>query len=96
MESSSIDLEGYAYVKIASFEKIVDLLGGVSIKISKEEADYLNSTNYITNPKNRNLVAGTNHMNGNQVLAYTEFSFRPLPSSSSTYISRRMEVSFTD
>ena len=65
-----IDLEGYAYVKIASFEKIVDLLGGVSIKISKEEADYLNSTNYITNPKNRNLVAGTNHMNGNQVLGY--------------------------
>ncbi|MDE7297313.1 MAG: LCP family protein, partial [Lachnospiraceae bacterium] len=65
-----IDLEGYAYVKIASFEKIVDLLGGVSIKISKEEADYLNKTNYITNPKNRNLVAGTNHMNGNQVLGY--------------------------
>lgn len=65
-----IDLEGYAYVKLASFEKIVDLLGGVSIKITAEEARYLNKTNYITNPANRNLKEGVNWMNGNQAVGY--------------------------
>lgn len=65
-----IDLMGYAYVKIAAFEEVVDILGGVSIELGAKEANYLNTTNYITNPKNRNLKAGVNHMNGNQVAGY--------------------------
>ena len=65
-----INIDGYVYVKLESFEKVVDLLGGVTIKLTQGEADYLNTTNYITNPANRNLVAGNNHMNGNQVAGY--------------------------
>lgn len=65
-----IDLMGYAYVKLEAFEDVVDILGGVSIELGSKEASYLNRTNYITNPKNRNLKAGVNHMNGNQVAGY--------------------------
>ncbi len=65
-----IDLMGYAYVKLAAFEDVVDILGGVTIELGSKEANYLNTTNYITNPKNRNLKTGVNHMNGNQVAGY--------------------------
>lgn len=65
-----IDLMGYAYVKLEAFEQVVDILGGVSIELGSKEANYLNTTNYITNPKNRNLKAGVNYMNGNQVAGY--------------------------
>lgn len=65
-----IDLMGYAYVKLEAFEDVVDILGGVSIELGSKEANYLNTTNYITNPANRNLRTGVNHMNGNQVAGY--------------------------
>lgn len=65
-----IDLMGYAYVKLEAFEQVVDILGGVTIELGSKEANYLNTTNYITNPSNRNLRTGINHMNGNQVAGY--------------------------
>src|SRR5690606_27017728 len=48
----------------------VDLLGGVNIELGKEEAKYLNKTNYISKKSNRNVVAGMNKLNGNQVMGY--------------------------
>lgn len=65
-----IDLEGYAYVNFDSFEKIVDRLGGVTIELGQTEVNYLNTTNYISNPAYRNLRAGLFKMNGNQVVGY--------------------------
>ncbi len=63
-------LDGCVMVNFENFEKIVDALGGLEITLKKNEADYLNSTNYISDPANRNVVAGTQLMNGNQVLGY--------------------------
>lgn len=65
-----IDLEGYAYVNFEAFEKIVDLLGGVTIELGATEAKYLNTTNYISNPANRKVSSGINRLNGNQVVGY--------------------------
>lgn len=65
-----IKLEGYAYVNFSSFEKIIDYLGGVTIELGSTEANYLNTTNYISNPANRNVHAGVNVLNGNQALGY--------------------------
>jgi len=65
-----IKLSGYISVDFESFEKVIDLLGGVTIKLSKEEAYYLNTKSYISNPKYRNVVEGTNLLNGNQALGY--------------------------
>ncbi len=65
-----IDISGYACVNFKSFEKIVDRLGGIDIELGEKEAAYLRKTNYISNPANRTVKAGWNHMNGNQVLGY--------------------------
>lgn len=65
-----VDISGYACVNFESFEKIVDRLGGIDIELGKTEAQYLNKTNYISNPAYRNVSAGWNHLNGNQVLGY--------------------------
>jgi LCP family protein required for cell wall assembly len=65
-----LKLDGYALVDFNDFEKIIDLLDGVDISLTKTEANYLNSTNYISNPNFRNVVSGANHMNGNQALGY--------------------------
>ena len=65
-----VQIDGYVSVDFKSFEKIVDLVGGVDIELGKEEAKYLNSTNYISKKKNRNVKQGVNHLNGNQVMGY--------------------------
>lgn len=57
------------------FERIVNLLGGVTIYITKEEAEFLNNTNYISHKKNRTLVAGENKLNGNQALGYARVRY---------------------
>lgn len=65
-----VKIDGYAKVGFDSFEWIVDRLGGVEITLTEEEAAYLRKTNYISKPEYRNVVAGTQVMNGNQVLGY--------------------------
>ena len=65
-----IYIDGYASVNFDSFEKIVDMLGGVDIELGSTEANYLNTTNYISNPSYRNVKAGWNTLNGNQALGY--------------------------
>lgn len=69
-ENYKIHIDGHASVNFDAFEKIVDLLGGVEIELGKEEANYLNRTNYISKKSNRNVVPGVNKMNGNQVMGY--------------------------
>lgn len=65
-----LKLDGYILVGFNDFEKIIDLMDGVDISLTKTEANWLNTTNYISNPSFRNVVAGANHMNGNQALGY--------------------------
>lgn len=63
-------LDGCVMVNFENFEKIIDYLGGLDITLTAGEANYLNTTNYISNPAYRNVVEGTQHLNGNQVLGY--------------------------
>lgn len=65
-----VDLDGYVLVNFSAFEKVVDLVGGVDVTLTKTEANYLNTTNYISNPAYRNVHEGTQLMNGNQALGY--------------------------
>lgn len=69
-ENFYIHIDGYASVNFDSFEKVIDQLGGVSIELSQKEANYLNTTNYISNPANRHVKKGMNTLNGNQALGY--------------------------
>jgi LCP family protein required for cell wall assembly len=65
-----IKIDGYAYLNFESFEKIIDYLGGIAIELGEKEANYLNTTNYISNRSNRTVKAGWNDLNGNQALGY--------------------------
>ena len=66
-----IRIDGTAEVDFSGFESIIDELGGISLSVTEKEADFLNSTNYISDADNRNLVAGKQTLNGNQALGYT-------------------------
>lgn len=65
-----IQIDGYVIVNFQGFEDIVDELGGVEIELTAEEAAYLNSHNYISKKKYRNVVPGKQVFNGNQALGY--------------------------
>lgn len=78
-QNYKIHIDGYASVNFEDFEAIVDLMDGVDLELSKKEANYLNNNNYISNPENRNVVAGVNHMNGNQLLGYCRVRYVETP-----------------
>jgi LCP family protein required for cell wall assembly len=65
-----VDLDGYCLVNFDVFQTIIDKIGGVEITLTKKEAEYLNSTNYISKKSNRHVVEGKQLMNGNQALGY--------------------------
>lgn len=66
-----LSLDGCVMVNFEKFEEIIDKLGGLEITLTAGEASYLNSTNYISNPANRNVSEGKQLLNGNQVLGYS-------------------------
>ncbi len=65
-----VEIDNYVLVNFDSFENIIDALGGVDVVLTSQEANYLNTTNYISKPEYRNVLAGNNHLNGNQALGY--------------------------
>lgn len=72
----NIRLDGCILVNFENFEKIIDFMGGLEITLTSSEARYLRNTNYISNPKYRTVVEGTQLMNGNQVLGYSRIRKR--------------------
>ena len=79
-QNLQVKIDGYVKVGFDSFEWIIDRLGGVEITLTAEEAAYLNRTNYISKPQYRNVVAGTQIMNGNQTLGYCRVRYVPTSS----------------
>lgn len=69
-ETLGIWPDGYAKVGFESFEELIDLLGGAEVTLTAEEANYLNTHNYISKEQYRTVKAGTQVLNGNQVLGY--------------------------
>jgi len=65
-----VKMDGYVLVNFTAFEKIVDIMNGVEVTLTSNEANYLNNNNYISDPANRNVVTGTQIMNGNQAMGY--------------------------
>lgn len=76
-QNLQVKIDGYVKVGFDSFEWIIDRLGGVEITLTADEAAYLRKKDYISNPANRNVVAGTQLMNGNQVLGYCRVRYVP-------------------
>lgn len=79
-----ISADRYVVVNFTSVRDFIDAIGGVDIEISKEEIQVMNS--YIAgqnklwgNEKDTDIIpednAGSNHLNGNQALAYARVRY---------------------
>ena len=68
-------LDGVVTVNFSGFQDIIDSMGGIEITLTEDEAYYLNHTNYISKRKNRNVVPGTQILNGNQALGYMRIRY---------------------
>lgn len=67
--------DGYLKVGFDDFEDIINLLGGAEVTLTEEEANYLNTHDYISKEEYRNVVPGTQVLNGNQTLGYCRVRF---------------------
>lgn len=67
----NIKIDGYVLVDFSQFENIINMLGGVDIELTQKEVNYLNSSNYISDEKSRNLKVGVQRLNGSQALGYS-------------------------
>ncbi len=70
-----VAVDGYVLVDFDAFESVIDALGGVEIKLSEIEANYLNSHNYISKKKYRNVKPGKQILNGNQARGYSRIRY---------------------
>lgn len=66
----SVKIDSHIILNYKFVPKIIDAAGGVEITLTKQEADYLNSTNFIAEKKNRNVKAGKQILNGDQATGY--------------------------
>lgn len=64
-ENFGIPVDAFVEVDFSGFTKVIDVLGGVNIRLTQAEADHLNSNHGWS------LTAGINHLNGNQALQYS-------------------------
>lgn len=64
-ENLGLHIDGCVEVDFSRFSKIIDLLGGVTLKLRQDEADQINKS------VPGNLTAGSHHLSGDQALAYT-------------------------
>lgn len=69
--------DGYIKVGFDDFETIIDMLEGAEVTLTREEAEYLNTHDYISKEEYRNVVEGKQVLNGNQTLGYCRVRFVP-------------------
>ena len=69
-QNFGVHVDGNVEVDFNSFEELIDLLGGVDIKLTEKDADYLNKA-YGWSKTERKLSTGTNRLDGPQALAYS-------------------------
>jgi len=74
-----VEVDGNVEVDFQSFIGVVDLMGGIEMELTAEEADYMNG-NYSFDvdyhgTKEWNLTEGVQHLNGAQALSYARMRY---------------------
>ena len=69
-QNFGIVVDGNVEVDFGSFQKAIDIVGGVDIELTNAEANYLNN-HLWENELGKTFTAGVNHLNGVQALAYS-------------------------
>lgn len=72
-----VKIDNYVSTDFTSFEKMIDLLGGVDITLTQKEADELNQNpgHYDYNGGLQTVTAGTQHLNGATALGYSRIRY---------------------
>ncbi len=70
-QNFNIKLDGYVELGFDAVEEVVNSVGGINVELTESEANYLNTTNYISKKKYRHVKVGMNKLNGNQALGYS-------------------------
>ena len=65
MTNFGVKVDGFVEVDFGGFKQVVDILGGINVYLTAEEAQLLN------NEEGYSLVPGNNHLNGDQALQYS-------------------------
>ena len=69
-----VDIDRYAIINFQSFKSIIDALGGIDVKLTQDEIDYINWQTYINNQSTERYEIqaepGLVHLNGRQALWY--------------------------
>ncbi len=68
-QNFSIDINDYIMVDFEMFEKLIDGLGGVSVDITEDEADFINETSHAK------VHSGVNTLNGDYALIYCRIRY---------------------
>ena len=70
-ENFDLDVQHYAQIKFSDFTKVIDILGGIDIELTKSEIDYINMKLHTEDRDYNNDVKaspGVVHLNGVQTL----------------------------
>ena len=65
-----LDVSKYVTFSFAGFKNVIDILGGIDIELTKEEAEAFNGLRRSNAVMNINAVEGINHLDGYDALAY--------------------------
>lgn len=76
-QNFGVDVDAYIKIDFEGFENLIDSLGGLELSLTARESEYLNTTDYISKPSERNTVAGKQKMTGAQVLGYCRVRYVP-------------------
>lgn len=77
-QNFGIQIDGNVEVDFNGFMKVIDLLGGVEITLTQEEATFLNNNgnwDVVESEENWNLTEGKNVLTGSQALAYARIRY---------------------
>ena len=79
-ETFGLNIEDFVAVDFGSLPIIIDMLGGIELNITNEELkyinDYIDNINYLDNTNSPHIsIAGTQHVDGVQALAYTRIRY---------------------
>ena len=68
-ENFGVSINDYVMVDFEMFEKLIDGLGGVSVEITEDEADFINETSHA------NVHSGENILDGDYALIYCRIRY---------------------
>jgi polyisoprenyl-teichoic acid--peptidoglycan teichoic acid transferase len=71
-----VKIDNYVTIDFQSFDKAVDILGGVSVTLTKAEVNELNNhPDYFVTGNVQKVTVGVNHLSGSGALAYSRIRY---------------------